>query len=66
MALKKVKVKLTLNLDVKTDINDEEMLSQDILEAAKEHLEAMSDEGENLEQGEHFEIEENEEEDEED
>jgi len=64
MALKKVKVKLTLTLDVKTDVNDEEMLSQDVLEAAKEHLEAVADEGEMLEEGTDFEIEESDEEDE--
>lgn len=65
MANKKMKVKLTLTLDVKSDPSDSEMLSQDVLEAAKEHLEAVTDDGETLEEGTDFEIEENDEEDEE-
>ena len=60
MALKKVKVKLTLKLDVKTDPSDRETMNLDVLEAAKEELENLSDEPESLE----FELEEDEEEDE--
>lgn len=59
--LKKVKVKVVLKLDVKTDPDDKEMMDRDVLEAAKEELEAMEDEPESLE----YETEEDEEEDEE-
>jgi len=46
--LKKIKVKVVLRLEVKTDSDDKEMMDRDVLEAAKEELEALDDEPESL------------------
>jgi hypothetical protein len=46
--MKKVKVKLVLKFDVKTDPSDPEMLQRDVLEAAREELEALEDSGEEV------------------